>query len=83
MEPRAYLADVITRIVEGHPNRRLDDLLPWAYPPTAASASSIASYLRVMPCRAKKRHKLLVLVCRPRSAKASRNSCRKIAGPAS
>jgi transposase len=26
------LADVITRIVNGRPNRRLDELLPWAYP---------------------------------------------------
>jgi len=33
VEPQAYLADVITRIVNGHPNSRLDDLLPWAYPP--------------------------------------------------
>jgi transposase len=32
VEPQAYLADVITRIVEGHPNSRLDELLPWAYP---------------------------------------------------
>ena len=32
VEPQAYLADVITRIVNGHPNSRLDDLLPWAYP---------------------------------------------------
>jgi transposase len=32
VEPHAYLADVITRIVNGHPNRRLDELLPWAYP---------------------------------------------------
>jgi len=32
VEPHAYLADVITRIVEGHPQRRLDELLPWAYP---------------------------------------------------
>ena len=39
--------------------------------------------LRVMPCRAKKRDRLLVLVCTPRSGKASRNSCRKIAGRAS
>lgn len=31
IEPYRYLADVITRIIEGHPNRRLDDLLPWAY----------------------------------------------------
>jgi hypothetical protein len=34
VEPRGYLADVITRIVEGHPNSRLDELLPWAYPAT-------------------------------------------------
>ena len=32
VEPHAYLTDVTTRIVEGHPQRRLDDLLPWAYP---------------------------------------------------
>jgi len=30
--PYGYLADVITRIVNGHPQSRLDDLLPWAYP---------------------------------------------------
>lgn len=36
VEPRAYLADVITRIVEGHLNSRLDELLPWAYSPTPA-----------------------------------------------
>ena len=32
VDPQAYLADVITRIVGGHPQRELDDLLPWAYP---------------------------------------------------
>src|SRR6266568_3485769 len=32
VEPHAYLADVITRIVNCHPQRRLDDLLPWVYP---------------------------------------------------
>lgn len=31
VDPHAYLADVITRIVNGHPNAALDDLLPWAY----------------------------------------------------
>ena len=36
VEPRAYLADVITKIVRGHPQSRLDELLPWAYPPTPA-----------------------------------------------
>jgi transposase len=32
VEPYAYLADVITRIVDSHPNSRLDELLPWTYP---------------------------------------------------
>ena len=36
VEPQAYLTDVIARIVAGHPNSRLDDLLPWAYPTTPA-----------------------------------------------
>jgi len=31
VDPQGYLADVITRIVQGHPNSRLDELLPWAY----------------------------------------------------
>ena len=34
VEPQAYPTDVMTRIVEGHPQRRLDELLPWAYPST-------------------------------------------------
>ena len=36
IDPQAYLADVITRIVNDHPNSRIDELLPWAY--AAASA---------------------------------------------
>jgi transposase len=32
IEPRTYLADIITKIVNGHPNSQIDDLLPWAYP---------------------------------------------------
>ena len=31
VDPQAYLADVLTRIVGGHRNSRIDDLLPWAY----------------------------------------------------
>jgi transposase len=27
----SYLTDVITRIVNGHPNSDIDQLLPWAY----------------------------------------------------
>jgi transposase len=33
VDPYAFLADVITKIVNGHPNSRIDDLLPWAYRP--------------------------------------------------
>ena len=32
IDPQTYLADVIARIVNGHPNSQIDDLLPWAYP---------------------------------------------------
>ena len=31
IDPYAYLKDVITKIVSGHPNSQIDDLLPWAY----------------------------------------------------
>jgi len=35
------LIDVITKIVDGHPNNRIDDLFPWAHaavPPLRALA---------------------------------------------
>ena len=31
VDPLGYLADVLTRIVNGHPNSEIDQLLPWAY----------------------------------------------------
>jgi hypothetical protein len=31
VEPLGYLADVLTRIVNGHPNSQIDALLPWSY----------------------------------------------------
>jgi transposase len=31
INPQAYLTDIITKIVNGHPNSRVDELLPWAY----------------------------------------------------
>ena len=31
VEPQAYIADVLTRLINGHPNSRIDDLLPWAH----------------------------------------------------
>ncbi len=35
IDPLAYLTDAITRIVKGHPNNRLDELMPWQYQPAA------------------------------------------------
>jgi len=32
VDPHAYLGDTITKIVNGHPNSRIDELLPWVYP---------------------------------------------------
>jgi transposase len=29
VDPQAYLTDVITRIVDGHPQSRIDELMPW------------------------------------------------------
>jgi hypothetical protein len=29
VEPYAYLQDILTRLVAGHPVSRLDELLPW------------------------------------------------------
>ena len=31
VEPLGYLADILTKIVNGHSNSQIDDLLPWAY----------------------------------------------------
>jgi hypothetical protein len=31
VDPYAYLADVLAKIVDGHLNSAIDDLLPWAY----------------------------------------------------
>jgi transposase len=41
IDPYAYLATTITKIVNGHPNARLDELLPWAYP-TATAFRAVA-----------------------------------------
>ena len=37
VDPLAYLTDVLTRIVNGHPNSDIDQLLPWAYPKAKTS----------------------------------------------
>ena len=41
VDPYAYLADVIIKIVNGHPNNRINELLPWAYP-VAQSLKDVA-----------------------------------------
>ena len=41
VDPHAYLTDVISKIVNGHPNSRIDELLPWAYP-AAQSLKDVA-----------------------------------------
>lgn len=35
VNPQAYLADLLTRLVQGWPQRRIDELMPWhwATPP--------------------------------------------------
>jgi len=33
VEPQAYIEDVITKLINGHLQSRLDELLPWAYAP--------------------------------------------------
>lgn len=33
VDPQAYLTGVLTRIVNGHPQSQIDDLLPWHYVP--------------------------------------------------
>ncbi|RWL43451.1 MAG: IS66 family transposase [Mesorhizobium sp.] len=38
VEPHTYLADVIARIVAGHPQSQIDDLLPWAFSPMPLKA---------------------------------------------
>jgi transposase len=42
IDPQAYLADVITKIVNGHPNSQIDDLLPWAYPAASSALKRVA-----------------------------------------
>jgi transposase len=39
VDPEAYLGQTITRIVQGHPQSQIDELLPWAY---AAGSKAVA-----------------------------------------
>jgi hypothetical protein len=39
LNPEAYLATVLDRMARGHPNHRLDELLPWNLQPALAVAA--------------------------------------------
>jgi transposase len=41
IDPLAYLSDVLTKIVNGHLNSQIDDLMPWNYP-SAANIRDVA-----------------------------------------
>ena len=45
VDPQGYFADVIARIVGGHPQSRLDELLPWAEPAKGPAMRSIVGWL--------------------------------------
>ncbi|MDT8266772.1 transposase domain-containing protein, partial [Roseomonas sp. DSM 102946] len=36
VDPQRYLADLLTRLVGGWPNSRLDELMPWCWTATAS-----------------------------------------------
>jgi transposase len=39
VDPQAYMTDIITRIVGGHPQSRIDELMPWAHQPEPSAAA--------------------------------------------
>ena len=41
IDPQAYLADILTKLVNGWPNNRIDELMPWAW--AARSQQKIAA----------------------------------------
>jgi transposase len=42
VNPQAYITDVLTKIVQGWPNSRVDELMPWAWQPPAVEAKAAA-----------------------------------------
>ena len=43
VNPEAYLADLLTRLVEGWPNARLSELTPWAWAAAQAATTGLAA----------------------------------------
>jgi transposase len=42
MNSHAYITDVLTKIVQGWPNSRIDELMPWAWQPPAVEVKAAA-----------------------------------------
>jgi transposase len=42
VNPQAYLTDVLTKVVNGHPNSRIDELMPWAWKAQTLAAKAAA-----------------------------------------
>ncbi len=47
INPHAYLTDVLTKLVNNWPNRRLSELLPWAWTPLPLALLMLAQVARV------------------------------------
>jgi transposase len=45
VDPQTYLADVITKIINGHPNSRIEELLPWLNPPRTTQRRGLKTAL--------------------------------------
>ena len=68
VDPLAYLTDVLTRIVNGHPNSEIDQLLPWAYRTSRPQSRGLRTTLTYQFMRHAK-HPHSGVVFRPPSAK--------------
>jgi transposase len=42
VDPQTYIADVLTKIVNLHPNSQIDDLMPWAYMASQPASKDVA-----------------------------------------
>jgi hypothetical protein len=48
VDPQGYVADVLTKIVNMHPNSQIDDLMPWAYAPQKQPLRDVAGKHRLL-----------------------------------
>jgi transposase len=42
VDPQAYVADILTKIVNLHPSSQIDDLMTWAYAPQKQDLRNVA-----------------------------------------